>query len=193
MQRTTAFLLALLLGILCLMSCAAAEAPAQPAEAAAEDRIFKDTGIPCFPIISEDLNEGVWDDAIAKTTGGLNQSPQLAWEPVEGAACYVIYMVDTGVMDFMHWISNNVTETELPRGWAPAGEYIGPYPPAFETHTYDIYVLALREPVENLKSVFNAANVFFAKNVLYLNEPAEGISGNILAYGTLSGTYTNDN
>ena len=70
---------------------------------------------------------------------------------------------------------------------------LAPIPPPFETHTYDVYVLALREPVENLKSIFNSANVFFAKNVLYLDAPAEGITDNLLGYGYLSGTYRHEN
>ena len=187
MKRLAALLLTLMLALLPIVSFGSeTDAPELPVSP-----VFKDSQIPQFPLASEDLLDGVWNTAIAKN-GGENVSPQLSWEPVPEAACYVIYMVDTGVMDFVHWMSNNVTETSLPQGWAPLTDYVGPYPPAFETHTYDVYVLALRQPVENLKSIFNAANVFFTKNVMYLDAPAEDITGNLLGYGYLSGTYRVD-
>lgn len=176
--------------LLLLLFCAALPAAAETVESApvpAVSPLFAETAVPAFLLSSQDLADGKWNPEIAKA-GGKNVSPQLSWEPVPEAACYVIYMTDTSVFDFVHWISNNVAETELAQGWAGATEYIGPYPPPGESHTYDVYVLALRQPVENLKSVFNAANVFFAKNVMYLDAPAEGITGNILGYGYLSGT-----
>ncbi len=181
--------LLLMMAVLLLLPAAAfAQTTEQPLPPAVSP-LFENTGIPAFALTSEDLTDGVWNPVIARTSG-QNVSPQLSWEPVPDAACYVIYMVDTKVLDFVHWMSNNITETELPQGWATPAEYVGPYPPPFETHTYDVYVLALREPVETIRGTFNAANVFFAKNVMYLNEPAEGITGNILAYGYLSGSHT---
>ena len=189
MKKAATYLLILSLLLMPVVCLATAEEAPQPV---IETRVFKDMDIPAVLLTSEDLHDGVWNPAIAKTSEG-SLSPQLSWEPVPGAACYVIYMVDTNVMDFVHWMSNNVTETNLPQGWAPKGEYIGPYPPPFETHNYDVYVLALREPVETLKGTLDAANVFFAKNVLYLDAPAQGITGNLLGYGYLSGTYQNAN
>lgn len=189
MKKAATYLLILSLLLMPVVCLATAEEAPQPV---IETRVFKDMDIPAVLLTSEDLHDGVWNPAIAKTSEG-SLSPQLSWEPVPGAACYVIYMVDTNVMDFVHWMSNNVTETNLPQGWAPKGEYIGPYPPPFETHNYDVYVLALREPVETLKGTLDAANVFFAKNVLYLDAPTQGITGNLLGYGYLSGTYQNAN
>ena len=183
----TIFISLLILTLLVMPAACLATAEEAP-QPAIETRVFKDMDLPAFLLTSEDLHDGVWNPAIAKTSEG-SLSPQLSWEPVPGAACYVIYMVDTNVMDFVHWMSNNVTETVLPQGWAGISEYVGPYPPAFETHTYDVYVLALRQPVDNLKSTFGVANVFFAKNVLYLDAPAEGVIGNLLGYGYLSGAY----
>ena len=191
MKKALIFLLLMLL--LSLPATGFATATENAAEVMmTENRLFAGTDIPAFALTSENLTDGAWDPIIGKHSGE-NLSPQLSWEPVPGASCYVIYMVDTKVMDYMHWMSNNVTETQLPQGWAVKEEYIGPYPPPFETHNYDVYVLALREPVETLKGTFNAANVFFAKNVLYLDTPAEDITGNLLGYGYLSGTYQNAN
>ena len=181
-------LLCLLMALLLIpaMACGAETAPenAEPLTSP----LFQDSAIPAFTVTSENLTDGVWDLSIGKHSGE-NLSPQLSWEPVTGAACYVIYMVDTKALDFVHWMSNHVTETTLPQGRAGVGEYVGPYPPAFETHPYDVYVLALREPVEDLKSAFGVANVFFTKNLFYLDAPAEGVTGNLLGYGYLTGTY----
>lgn len=192
MKKTTLWLLTLVM--LLVPTLGLGEAPAEPAATEiAQSALFADTDIPVFALSSEDLQDGVWDVSIGKKVDGKTPSPQLSWEPVPEAGCYVIYMVDTNVMDFMHWMSNNVTETTLPKGWADATAYVGPYPPPQETHTYDVYVIALRQPVEDLKSILNTANVFFAKNVMYLDAPAEGVTDNILAYGYLSGTYTSGN
>lgn len=187
-MKKTMILLMMLLLLLLPAAANATAADDTSVPVAAENRIFAGTDIPAFALTSETLTDGAWDPIIGKHSGE-NQSPQLSWEPVPGAACYVIYMVDTNVMDFVHWMSNNVTETTLPLGWADTAEYVGPTPPAYEIHPYDVYVLALRQPVENLKSSFGVANVFFAKNVMYLDAPAEGVTDNLLGYGYLSGTY----
>lgn len=151
--------------------------------------IFIDSGISKFAVTSADLHDGVWDTVITKTEKGSNVSPQLSWEPVEGAQCYVIYMVDKIAGDWIHWISNNVTETELAQGWAPEGEYVGPYPPG-GTHDYEIYVVALKQPVERAKGALNSSNLKFKPNVFALDEATEGETGNIVGYGYITGTYT---
>ncbi|MBQ3515839.1 MAG: hypothetical protein IJA29_01315, partial [Lachnospiraceae bacterium] len=74
--------------------------------------------------------------------------------------------------------------------WATEDEYIGPYPPSGGTHDYEIYVIALKEPVERAKGAFNASNLKLKDNMLALDSSAEGVSGNILAYGHLKGTFT---
>ncbi len=165
------------------------EEPAQETPVAEDMDMFKDTGFSTFELTSEDLHDGVWDSVITNTENGSNVSPQLSWDAVPDAACYVIYMVDTTVEDWIHWKSNNVTETNLPQGWAPEGEYIGPYPPG-GTHDYEIYVFALKEPVERAKGAYNNSNMKFKKNCLDLDAVTEGTSGNILAYGHTTGTYT---
>ncbi len=151
--------------------------------------IFQDSRIHAFELSSEDLHDGVWDTIITDTDNGSNVSPQLAWEAVPDAQCYVIYMVDTTAGDWIHWKSNNVTETTLPQGWAPKDEYVGPYPPS-GTHDYEIYVIALKQPVERAKGAFNGSNLKLKENVMALDEVEEGSSGNIIAYGHITGTYT---
>ena len=146
---------------------------------------------PVFAVTSENLHDGVWDQVISNTDNGQNVSPQLSWEPVAGASEYVIYMSDTNMQDFIHWKSNHVTETTLPQGWASETDYIGPYPPSGGTHTYEIYVIALKEGVERAKGGVNSANPKFQQNVQSLDDTTDGKGGNILAVGHLAGTYTN--
>jgi phosphatidylethanolamine-binding protein (PEBP) family uncharacterized protein len=91
----------------------------------------------------------------------------------------------------MHWKSDNVTETSLDEGWAPNTEYVGPYPPTGVTRTYTVYVVALKAPVERVKGAFGFSNPKFEENFKALDIDAEGNSGNIIAVGSLSGTFTN--
>lgn len=150
---------------------------------------IKDQGYATFELTSDDLHDGVWDSVITNTENGKNVSPQLKWEEVPDAECYVIYMTDTMAGDWMHWISGNVAETELPQGWAPEGEYIGPYPPG-GTHTYEVYVIALKQAPEKVGGTLDTSNIRFMRDVLELDVLPDGSTGNIVAYGHLSGTYT---
>jgi hypothetical protein len=102
---------------------------------------------------------------------------------------YVIYMVDNSANSWLHWISKDVKETELEQGWADTKEYKGPYPPD-GTHEYEIYVIALKNPVSELYGTFDKGNMTFEKNKYNCDITDDGESGNILAVGTLTGTYT---
>lgn len=150
---------------------------------------IKDQGYATFELTSDDLHDGVWDSVITNTENGKNVSPQLKWEAVPDAECYVVYMTDAMAGDWMHWISGNVTETELAQGWAPEGEYIGPYPPG-GTHTYEIYVIALKQAPEKIGGTLDSSNIRFMRDVLELDVLSDGSTGNIVAYGHLAGTYT---
>ncbi|MBO4903459.1 MAG: hypothetical protein J5518_11775 [Lachnospiraceae bacterium] len=143
-----------------------------------------------FDVTSTSLNNGVWNDIISNTDKGSNKSPQLQWNAVDGAGLYVIIMDDPDSWHFMHWKSNNVTETSLDEGWAPKSEYVGPYPPSGATRTYEVYVVALKAPVEKVKGAFGASNPKFEENFKALDTDAEGNSGNIVAVGRVSGTFS---
>lgn len=151
--------------------------------------IFDDLNVGTFQVTSEDLQDGVWNSVITNTENGSNVSPQLSWDAVPEAACYVIYMTDITAGNWIHWKSNSITTTTLEQGWAPEKEYIGPYPPG-GTHTYDIYVVAIKEPVESAIGAFNSDNPRFKQCMLKLDETADGKTGNIISYGHISGTYT---
>ena len=142
-----------------------------------------------FEVTSTSLNNGVWNDVISNTDKGSNKSPQLQWSAVDGAGLYVIIMDDPTSWDFMHWKSDNVTETSLDEGWAPKSEYVGPYPPSGATRTYEVYVVALKAPVERVKGALGT-NPKFEENFKALDTDAEGNSGNIIAVGRLSGTFS---
>ncbi len=146
-------------------------------------------GYETFEVTSEDLVDGVWADVISKDQGD-NVSPQLSWEEVEGAEVYIIYMVDPDAGFWIHWKSDGITETELPQGWADSAEYVGPYPPSGTTHHYDIYVVALRAPVDHLSGSVNSGNPNFVAFLTGVDTDAEGNSGNIISYGRISGTFT---
>lgn len=159
-------------------------ADTQEAPETEEEKLY-DTEM--FKISSSDLNNGVWDTVITNTDNGSNVSPQLSWEPVEGAAGYVIYMIDTSAGKWMHWKSVT-TETELSQGWAPKLEYVGPYPPS-DTHVYEVYVIALKQVPEIIGGAVDMKNEFFADAASAL-DTVSGESGNVISYGHIKGTYT---
>ena len=143
-----------------------------------------------FEVTSADLVDGVWADVVSNTLAGEDVSPELSWEPVEGADHYVIYMVDMTAYYFIHWKSDAVTETSLEQGWASGAQYVGPYPPSGSEHVYDIYVVALRGDVDRVRGTVNSQNPNFASFIRGLDTDVDGNSGNIIAYGYLSGTFT---
>ena len=176
-----------------VQTTAAPETSAAPETEAAETEPVSAVpdldSLPAFTVTSENLHDGVWDTIITKTKNGENRSPQLAWEPVSGAAGYVIMMADTTAGNWLHWKSNGVTETALPEGWASAEDYVGPYPPS-GTHSYEVFIFAVREIPAELAGKFDAANADASPVLESVNRAADGSAGNILALGRLAGTYT---
>lgn len=140
-------------------------------------------------VTSENLHDGVWDAVIANTSRGKNQSPELSWTAVEGAAEYAVYMVDPDGQNWIHWILTGVTGTEIPAGAdLPDNRYVGPYPPS-GTHRYIVTVYALKQHPDIVPGNFDSAN----RNPSVIRkelDTADGKSGNILAEGSLEGTYT---
>ena len=107
---------------------------------------------------------------------------------------YVYYeiMDDLEAWDLVHWVSDNVTDTSLDEGWAPESEYVvGPNPLCGSTHTYEVYVVALKAPVERVKVAPGISNMKFEENFKALDIDAQGNSGNIIAVGRLTGTFSN--
>ncbi len=142
-----------------------------------------------FELTSEDIEDGFWVDAISSSPAGEDVSPQLSWDPVDGADQYIIYMVDISANYLIHWKAEGVTETHLDRGWADSF-YFGPYPRTGLTNTYDIYVIAIRNPIDRLRGSLRVPNANFPLFLAYLDIDAEGNTGNIIAYGHISAQYS---
>ena len=147
-------------------------------------------GFNTFKVTSDSLTDGVWDDITSNTHIGKNASPQLSWEPVEGAAEYAVYMFDTNTNGYLHWKSGGITETTLPEGWASPLEYNGPHIGHGYTHNFDIYVIALKTPVGKLKGTVNGQNKKLGEFIKELDTDKDGNAGNIISYGKVSGTFT---
>ena len=147
-------------------------------------------GYETFKVTSTSLTDGVWDDIISNTDIGENRSPQLSWEPVEGAKVYAVYMFDTNTNGYLHWRSGGITETNLPEGWASPLDYNGPHIGHGYTHNFDIYVIALKAPVERVRGTVNGQNKKLGEFIKELDTDAEGNTGNIISYGKISGLYT---
>lgn len=157
---------------------------------------FDWAGIDELTVTSENLQNGVWDDSIANTERGKNLSPQLSWEKAENAQAYVIYMIDPDGNNWIHLISGTLSKeevvqgeiTQVNNGTSDTG-YIGPYPPA-GTHSYEVYVFALKQAKTDYAGKVNAVCDGIDKIAQELDADAAGASGNIAAYGKLTGTYT---
>lgn len=147
-------------------------------------------GIPTFEVTSSNLNDCVWDSKISNTSYGENISPELTWSPVDGATNYVVIMIDS------NWLHMDVftTETSLAEGAVGRGDrgaqYVGPYPPNGTTHTYSVFVFALKDEMGKVPFAFdNGGNSIF-KIFDALDIDANGNEGNVLAYGRLDGNFT---
>ena len=151
------------------------------------------TKLPSFTVTSENLHDGVWDDVIGKEQGE-NKSPQLSWEHVEGAAAYGILMIDTDARNWLHWKTGTVTTDGIPLGYAGSDTYVRPYPPAGTTHSYTIYVAALRQSDPNVLGLFDNVNDdpdhTPVKLLSSMDVTEGGTAGNVIAVGTITGTYT---
>ena len=206
------FLSIILIGTLALgiAACAKEPAPSTAAsentevttEALTEDPVDNSddkfvSAYPAFKVTSESLDGKYWVEACAYE--GENVSPQLSWEPVEGATTYVIYMVDLTAYNIIHWKSEGITETNLPQGWASSAfsqgdtynaDYVGPNPPSGSTNQYNIYVFALKAPVERVKGSLGNQAIKLQEFMDSLDTDAEGNTGNIVAVGRVVGYYT---
>jgi len=134
------------------------------------------------------------------TQNGANMSPPLAWTkgPV-GTRSYVVLAEDSGVNrpePIVHWIVYNIPSSvlrlsqEMPPGAtleddalqgknvAGSTSYIGPKPPAGQTHPYHFQVFALNTTLD-----IDPAN---ADRATLIN----AMKGRVLAVGDVVGNYT---
>lgn len=115
----------------------------------------------------------------ATRAGGKNQSPAVSWNAIPDAKAYAVYILDSSANYWCHWKAL-VKTTSLKQGENP-GKYIGPYPPS-GTHSYRIYVFALKKSPSSLPGSFDAKNS--------LNNITNGLGkSNILAQGYTTVKY----
>lgn len=146
--------------------------------------------LPVIEVTSSNVNDGVWDDIISNTDVGENKSPELSWEAVDGAGSYVLYMIDTTAGNWMHMKVKDVTTNSLALGEIDADHYVGPYPPAGSgAHEYVVYVFAVRDALGSFMGSFNNTNAAIDYVFSTLDNDANGVAGNVLAYGTVTGTF----
>ncbi|MBO4580246.1 MAG: hypothetical protein J5715_08845 [Clostridiales bacterium] len=145
--------------------------------------------LPTFKATSSNVKDGVWDDKITNTKHGENISPELSWEAVEGASQYVVIMIDA------QWLHMDVftTETSIAEGAIGRGEkgaqYVGPYPPS-GTHTYSVFIFALKDDFEKANLYFDSGLNSLEKIFKGLDSDKNGNTGNVIAYARLDGNYT---
>ena len=138
---------------------------------------------------SDSLHDGFWDDETSNAGDNKSLSPQLSWEPVEGASCYVIYMIDVSANNFLHWKQGDITETNLTKGFSPRKNYVGPYPPNGSTHKYLVSVIALKNPSEKVTGSLRNGFPEVGDAIKAMDTDKDGNTGNILAAGKISGLY----
>ncbi|MBP5555412.1 MAG: hypothetical protein J6X94_11155 [Lachnospiraceae bacterium] len=136
-----------------------------------------------FEITSEDLHGMYWDVKISHDKGD-DLSPQLSWNPIEGATCYAVYMIDPDGNNWIH-MKTLTTETNLETG--AVEDYIGPYPPS-GSHRYFVYVFALREEKKPPKAL-NAPSSGIDEITSILNTGSDSDIGNVIAWGGVAGMY----
>lgn len=147
--------------------------------------------LPTFNVSSSSLVNGIWDNRISNTGNGENISPELTWDAVSGASQYVVIMIDDS------WLHMDVftTDTSLAEGAVGRGsrgeQYVGPYPPKGSTHTYSVFVFALKNEAGKVPLLFDSGSNSINKIYDGLNTDVDGNSGNVLAYGRLDGSFTN--
>ena len=171
--------------------------------------------LPTFNVTSDDLHEGVWDDKIGAKHGNL--SPELSWDKVSSAEKYAIVMIDHDGNNWLHWFSivdsnkdgdtdindesvndNKSSDETTDTIIIPSGAfnnidngYVGPYPPS-GTHNYTVYVFALIGDTYSLNIQLDKGGTDLQSIVEQLDSGLYTDYHNIIAVGTLEGSYSAD-
>ncbi len=142
--------------------------------------------LPIFEVTTDSIENGEWKQITGLKEGNL--SPSLRWEPVDGATKYAVIMLDTTTTNWLCWylITDKTTLSE--GEYTGKEDYIGPYPPG--THTYEIYVIALKGEPQELNYPLDASSGAIDLKMNSLNLDSDGNFGNVIAYGTIKASYT---
>lgn len=152
-----------------------------------EDRVYLDE-LSVFDVKSSDIEGDKWAQKIGSQKENL--SPQLSWDPVEGASCYAVLMIDHVGWNWIHWYA--ITDkTSLETGEYSSKEqgYVGPLPE--DCHEFTVYVVALRSKPE--KGFWAVDTTQYSENAdsmfTRLNTGKDGKPSNVLSYGVLKALF----
>lgn len=151
----------------------------------ASGKVYMDS-LPVFEVTTTSIEDGEWKQSCGLKEGNL--SPELTWEPVDGATKYAVLMIDTTTDNWLSW-GTIVDKTHLEEGeFTDPSVYAGPYPPG--THTYEVYVIALSADPKEGNFIIDSRGADINGRLTSLNTATDGRTGIVLAYGTISAQYT---
>ena len=184
------FVVAILAGLLLVsfMGCSSQKSIKAKSDNYIDTIVFED--VATFEVTSKCVRNGRWMDKISNTSRGENISPDLSWSAVDGATQYQVIMIDG------NWLHMDVstTGTSLAEGEFGKGEkgarYVGPYPPLGTTHTYSVFVFALKNEPGNFYMGFDGGGNSINDIYKGLNTDVDGNTGNVISYGRLDGNYS---
>lgn len=180
--------LVFLLSAVLLAGCGTSEKEAVSTSAPAES-VPAETAVSTeLEVHSDSLHDGVWDSSVTSLSDGENHSPSLSWNAYPEAQEYAVYMLDETASSWMHWKQTGITAVTLAEGSADSSQYKGPYPPS-GTHTYTVYVYALKQAPDSVPGVLDASGVT-EEQIRSELDTAGGASGNVLAEASISGNVS---
>ena len=150
--------------------------------------VFED--VPSFKVTSKCVNNGKWKDKISNTSRGENISPDLTWDAVEGATRYQVIMIDGNWLHMdVATTATSLKEGEIKKDGEKGARFVGPYPPLGATHTYSVFVFALKNEPGKFYMGFDGGGNSINDIYKGLNTDVNGNKGNVIAYGRLDGNY----
>ncbi len=140
-------------------------------------------------ISSDDLNVGEWSSELE------TRAPQLSFDEVDGAAYYVVYMVDENNGCPVAWYIEHTNDTEFDAGSA-AGVYNGISAHPDSPHRYSITVYALTGTPDDSLTIdperehsFSPMDMYY--DILNVTDRSHNppLYGNVISYGYIYGVY----
>jgi len=146
--------------------------------------------VPTFKVTSKCVKNGKWMDKISNTSRGENISPDLTWDSVEGATQYQVIMIDGNWLHMdVATTATSIEEGEIKKNGGKGSRFVGPYPPLGTTHTYSIFVFALKDEPGKFYMGFDGGGNSINDIYKGLNTDVNGNTGNVISYGRLDGNY----
>ncbi len=142
--------------------------------------------IPALTLTSDNIENGTWEQKIGAKYEDC--SPQLKWDPVEGAGFYTILMIDEDDRNHVHWYTT-VDRTTMEYGDCSSLEegYIGPYPP--RAHNYTVYVFAVHERPDTADILLDVEGKDIHNRLNEINSASDSFEDNVISVGSIRGSY----